>query len=204
VRVVFDCAARFRGNSLNDELLQGPDVMNSLVGVLIQFRKERVAIVSDMEAMFHQVRVDAKDHNALRFIWWPDGDMSQSPIDFRMLVHVFGATSSPSCARFCLIQATEDNADEFDEVTVETVKYNYYVDHCIKSVATEKKAISLVSQLMALLAKGGFRLMKWLSNCTNVLDKAPLAVIVKTFLNLSLGNEPVDRVLDVRWNFNKE
>jgi len=178
--------------------------MNSLVGVLIQFRKERVAIVSDMEAMFHQVRVDAKDHNALRFIWWPDGDMSQSPIDFRMLVHVFGATSSPSCARFCLIQATEDNADEFDEVTVETVKYNYYVDHCIKSVATEKKAISLVSQLMALLAKGGFRLMKWLSNCTNVLDKAPLAVIVKTFLNLSLGNEPVDRVLDVRWNFNKE
>jgi len=72
--------------------------MNSFVAVLIQFRKERVAIVSDIEAMFHQVRVDPKDHDALSFIWWPDGDMSQSPIDFRMSVHVFGATSSPSCA----------------------------------------------------------------------------------------------------------
>jgi len=98
VRIVFDCAARFRGKSLNDELLQGPDFMNSFVVVLMQFRKERVAIISDFEAMFHQVRVDPKDHDALHFVWWPDGGMSQSPIDFRMSVHVFGATYSPSCA----------------------------------------------------------------------------------------------------------
>ena len=72
--------------------------MNSFVVVLMQFRKERVAIISDFEAMFHQVRVDPKDHDALHFVWWPDGGMSQSPIDFRMSVHVFGATYSPSCA----------------------------------------------------------------------------------------------------------
>ena len=82
VRIVFDCAARFRSKSLNDELLQGPDFMNSFVVVLMQFRKERVAIVSDFEAMFHQVRVDPKDNNALYFVWWPDGDMSQRPIRF--------------------------------------------------------------------------------------------------------------------------
>ena len=112
VGVVFDYAARFRGKSLNDELLQGPDITNSLVGVLIQFRKERVAIVSGIEAMFHQVRVDPKGpRRPIRFVWWPDGDMSQSPIDFRMLVHVFGATSSPSCPCFCLIQAAEDSRD---------------------------------------------------------------------------------------------
>jgi len=58
-----------------------------------------------------------------------------------MLVHVFGATSSPNCASFCLIQAAEDNADEF-EVTVTTVKRNFYVDNCIKSVANRKRSIS--------------------------------------------------------------
>jgi len=31
--------------------MQGPDFMNSLVGVLLQFRMERVAIVSDIETM---------------------------------------------------------------------------------------------------------------------------------------------------------
>jgi len=59
-----------------------------------------------------------------------------------MLVHVFGATSSPSCASFCLIQAAEDNADEFDEVTLETVKRNFYMDDCIKSVVSCNNQVS--------------------------------------------------------------
>jgi len=69
VRVVLDCAARFRGESLNDELLQGPDFVNSFVVVLMQFRKKRVAIAADFETMFHQVRVDPKDNNVLHFVW---------------------------------------------------------------------------------------------------------------------------------------
>ena len=43
VRVVFDCAAKFEGVSLNDELMQGPDLANSVVSVLIRFRQEPVA-----------------------------------------------------------------------------------------------------------------------------------------------------------------
>ena len=56
-RVVFDCSAKYRGTSLNDQLLQGPDLTNSPVGVLTWFREERVAFVSDVESMFHQVLV---------------------------------------------------------------------------------------------------------------------------------------------------
>ena len=40
IRVVFDCAASYRGVSLNDKLLQGPDLANSLVGVIMRFRQE--------------------------------------------------------------------------------------------------------------------------------------------------------------------
>ena len=53
VRVVFDCSAKYRGTSLNDQLLQGPDLTNTLVGVLTRFREESVALMSDVEAMFH-------------------------------------------------------------------------------------------------------------------------------------------------------
>ena len=68
VRVVFDCAAKYHGTSLNQQLLQGPDLTNQLVGVLIWFRQEPVALVADIEDMFHQVVVEQKDQDVLRFL----------------------------------------------------------------------------------------------------------------------------------------
>jgi len=49
IRVVFDCSARYQGESLNDHLLQGPDLSSKLTGVLTRLRKERVAFMADVE-----------------------------------------------------------------------------------------------------------------------------------------------------------
>ena len=56
-RIVFDCAAEYKGVSLNKEVLQGPDFTNNLVGVLLRFRMHPIAIMADIEGMFNQVRV---------------------------------------------------------------------------------------------------------------------------------------------------
>ena len=47
VRVVFDCAARCSNVSLNDNLMTGPNLMSSLIGVLTGFRKNHIALVSE-------------------------------------------------------------------------------------------------------------------------------------------------------------
>lgn len=65
LRIVFDCAVAFGGTSLNKEVLQGPDSTNNLVGVLLRFREEQVAVMGDIEGMFHQVRVSPKHRDAL-------------------------------------------------------------------------------------------------------------------------------------------
>ncbi|XP_053377557.1 uncharacterized protein LOC123564742 [Mercenaria mercenaria] len=138
VRIVFDCAAKYRGTSLNDNILQGPDFMNSIVGVLIRFREEPVALLADIEAMFHQVKVQDSDRNSLRFLWWPDGDLEKEPCEYCMTVHLFGATSSPSCAAYSLRRTASDNAKEFSDDTVKTIERDFYVDDLLKSVTDAK------------------------------------------------------------------
>ena len=96
-RVVFDCAARYRGTSLNDQVLQGPDLANNLVGVLSRFREESIALMADEESMFHQVRVSKDDVDVLRFLWYPNSDHTQEPEEYRMLVHLFGGVFSQFC-----------------------------------------------------------------------------------------------------------
>jgi hypothetical protein len=51
IRVVFDCSAEFEGQSLNQHLLQGPDLTNILIGVLCRFRQERAAFTCDIEGL---------------------------------------------------------------------------------------------------------------------------------------------------------
>ena len=38
--VVFDCTSSYKGTSLNNVLLQGPDLTNSFIGVLFRFQEE--------------------------------------------------------------------------------------------------------------------------------------------------------------------
>lgn len=66
--VVFDCSAKFKNTSLNEHLLTGPDLTNTLVGVLCRFRKGQVAIMCDVERMFHQFHVAPSDQDYLRFL----------------------------------------------------------------------------------------------------------------------------------------
>ena len=200
VRIVFDCAAKYQGVSLNDQLLQGPDFMNSLVGVLLRFRQEPVAIVGDIEAMFHQVKVTDDDCKYLRFLWWENGDFSQPPIEYCMTVHLFGATSSPSCTAFCLKKTAEDNRNRFTPEAIETLERSFYVDDCLKSVGSTAEAISLVSDLRSLLRNGGFYLRKWVSNSREVLASIPDQEKSTSVANLTFEeNLPFDKTLGLQW-----
>lgn len=55
-RLVFNCSfCTFRGLSLNKNLLPGPTLGPSRLGVLLRFRQHAVAMSGDIRAMFHVV-----------------------------------------------------------------------------------------------------------------------------------------------------
>ena len=204
VRVVYDCAAKFGQTSLNQQLLQGPDQTNQFVGVLSRFRQKRVGMVADIEAMFHQVLVDPKDCDSLRFLWWPNGNLTKEMREYRMVKHLFGATSSPSVANFCLRKTAQLHREEFDKEVIETVNRDMYVDDMMKSTSTTEKAISLASQLRTLLKKGGFRLTKWYSNDQEVMATIPESERAKSVVNLELEQLPTESALGLKWNIEED
>ena len=123
--MVFDCSAEVGGESINRNLLTGPDLTNQLIGVLIRFREEHVAIMADIEAMFYQVKVAEKHRSFLRFLWWEDSDINKSIVDHEMCVHVFGGVSSPSCSNYALRKTASDNQEEYGNDAAETLRKNF-------------------------------------------------------------------------------
>ena len=55
---------------MNKRLLSGPDLTNQIVGILVKFREDYLAIMADIEAMFYQVFVANRHRSLLRFLWW--------------------------------------------------------------------------------------------------------------------------------------
>ena len=194
LRVVFDCSASYAGHSLNNHLLQGPDLNNNLTGLLCRFRKERVAVTCDIKKMFHQFRVSKSDRKYLRFLWFQKG--ANKVVDYQMNVHLFGAVSSPSCAIYGLHKIASDYSEEFPAASA-FVQDNFYVDDGLVSVPTAVEAIQLMKDSKALLEKGNLTLHKFLSNDDKVAEElgceGPTTKVIS-------GNTTIDRTLGLHWD----
>lgn len=201
VRIVFDCAATYHDISLNSQVMQGLDLNNKLTGVLLWFRHHKIALMADIESMFHQVKVVPEDRDVLLFLWWMDGDYTQEPTTYRMTVHLFGGVWSPSCAGYALQWTFEDYRQDITE-EVRNARHNFYVDDLLISIPSKDKAVEMTQQLRQLLEKGGFRLTKWICNDKSVLNTIPQmerATGVRE-INLKDGKLPSERALGILWN----
>ena len=117
----------------------------------------------------------------------------------RMRWHLFGATSSDSCANYALRKTAEENRPEASPEAVDTVLRNLYVDDCLKSVSSDSDATALSTDLMSLLAAVGFHLTKWTSNSRAFFAAIPENEKAKEVkdLDLSMDALPVERALGV-------
>ena len=82
IRVVFDWSAQQRGFSLNSVLLSGLELNNSLLGVLLRFRKELVALRANIQLMFYGFLVREDHRIYLRFLWHKDNDLAKEVAEY--------------------------------------------------------------------------------------------------------------------------
>lgn len=198
IRVVFDGSAKFKGQSINDHLLQGPDLMNTLLGILLRFRAKNIAIMCDIEKMFHQFRVVEADRDYFRFMWG-DTDMKETK-QYRMTVHLFGATSSPGCATYGLRYLAEKYQDTYPKAS-QFIQRSFYVDDGLTSVDNEEEAEELIKSATDLCKKGNIHLHKFVSNSKDVLETIPPTERSQNLHEVTIAENSMqlERALGVLW-----
>ena len=187
-RRVANAASNYRGQSLNSNLLTGPDLLNSLLGILLLFCEHPVAILADIENFFMRIAVKQEDQSALRFLWSKNNFVMQN--QFTRLI--FGATSSPSMAIFVLNQCAKDNSENFPQAFAAITK-QFYMDDYVHSLPTISEAKDTVVQVKECLQRGGFKLTKFLSKCPEVLERIPCDDLDES--------KDFTCVLGQKWNF---
>ena len=193
VRVVFDCASKFGGQSLNDKSFQGPNLTNELLHVLLRFRQHEYAVTADIEAMYHQVRVPPSDRDMLRFLWYDDAG---NLLHLRMTSHLFGGVWCSSIASYALKRVLQDN--DVGELVSDTVSRSFYVDDCLRSEKTIDDAVEVALRTKEVLSEAGFRLTKFVANDESILSHIPVSERAKN--SAQFLPDVSNRVLGIEWN----
>ena len=162
-RVCQDAASKVKDTYLNGHLCTGPDLLNSLVGVLLRFRRHKVAMSGDIRNFFHMIHVAEEDIAAFRFLFFKDERM-QEIMEIESLVHIFGASSSPPVANFTLKHHAERMRAKYGDEVYFLILLAFYVDDFLSSFPSVEKAREMRQKLTAALAEGGFDLTKWASS----------------------------------------
>ena len=206
IRFAFVFIAEHHGVSINKELLPGPDLTNQIVGVLLRFREELIAVTGDIEAMFHQVKVPVKQRNYLRFIWWKDSDLDKDVVDHEMAAHVFGGVYSPTCSNYALKKTASDNLKKYGEDVASILRWNFYVDDMLKSFSSIEIAVRITGNVQELWKEEVFNLTKFYSNNLVVLktiqDKDKKDGVEDK--DLAIGVLAEDKALGLRWDVGKD
>ena len=62
--MVSNSAANYKEHVMNDYLMKGPDLLKTMLAVMLKFREEAIGYVGDVSKMYHQILVDPNIHES--------------------------------------------------------------------------------------------------------------------------------------------
>ncbi|EYC20099.1 hypothetical protein Y032_0023g869 [Ancylostoma ceylanicum] len=192
LRVVFDASAHQKGApSLNDVLHRGPVILPMLFDMLLRFRTGNVALISDVEKAFLQVRLQPQDRNATRFLWLRDPKRpvtNDNLVTYRFTRVAFGLNCSP----FLLAATIHHHLKcHEDQQFAKSLLDNTYVDNVILTSDSASEALALYEKTKKIFLDLQMNLREFRSN------NQDFNAHIQT---KDLSNNVVPKVLGIMWN----
>lgn len=167
IRVVYNCSAKMSKHSpsLNECLLTGPNLINDLAAVLLRFRLNKFACISDIEKAYLMVGLNEADSHSCRFFWpsdpYDDGSKIQT---YKFKVVLFGSTAS----QFLLNATIDTHLRKIDTSEARALLRNIYVDNVQNTFSTESEIINFYVNTKKIMSAAGFKLREWRSNSASM------------------------------------
>ena len=196
LRICFDALTEYEGFSVNNQTLQGPDMINPLRGVLLRFMQYEHAFQGDIKQMYLQCRVPENERNTLRFLWFKNGKI----VHYRLCVHFFGGRWCSAASAFCLRKA----ADTFSPTPLvrELIYKSFYVDDCTSSHQKEREMEEVLFGAKNTLIQAAMDLTKIVSNSQTLMEKVP--EVDRAPEAKVIGENVLSKTLGVRWDVSRD
>ncbi|XP_013171141.1 PREDICTED: uncharacterized protein LOC106120362 [Papilio xuthus] len=183
------------------EQSSGPDLYNSLFGIMLRFRTHPVVIIGDIKDMFLRIKISPDNQHVFRFLWKDPDAGDDAPIKVCVMqCLIFGATCSPFIAQY----VKNKNASMYEDLYPEAVKVilnNHYMDDCLHSTTSIGEAIELIKNITEIHGHAGFNMRSWTSNSKQVIDCLPNESLANSAIQLKDGaTDVVERTLGLMWH----
>ncbi|XP_059053595.1 uncharacterized protein LOC131847882 [Achroia grisella] len=166
IRVVFDGSApSSSGQSINDLLMVGPNMQDTLFSILIRARQHKYLLTGDVEKMYRQIQVAKRDRKFQLVLWRED---ESEPIKaYELNTVTYGMASSSYLSTRCLWQLGEESPDKKVKTIIQR---DFYIDDLITGAENEHDLRYIHKAVSEVLQKGCFNLRKFKTNLPSIVQ----------------------------------
>ena len=140
-RLVFDASSRTRtGYSLNDILAKGDSKVADLLHLLVQFRKGKAALTSDIKMAYNTVKIKPEFYRYQKMVWKDFLSIDTDTIDMviRTLIYGVKPAGQLTAVGFELVADVAEQADPTLKLGADTLRNKKYVDDILASYNTSE------------------------------------------------------------------
>ncbi|XP_039456743.1 uncharacterized protein LOC120433854 [Oreochromis aureus] len=159
VRLVWNSSQRFRGVSLNDLLIKGPDVLNQIRAVLLRFRGGVYGALGDIKKMYNSVWLEDREMHLHRFLW---RDSEDDELEEYAITRVNIGDKPAGCIAQLAMRETA-SLSTFSHLKEErqVLQQDSYVDDILTSHNDMNQLEVITENIGRILKAGGFELKPW-------------------------------------------
>lgn len=195
VRIVLDgSASTDSGLSLNDILYKGCNLQADIFNILLNVRIHRIAFFADVRMMYLCIYTHPAHRCYQRILYRFSPHDALETFQFERVS--FGLRSSPMLALRTLRQLAQDERHRWP-IAADVITRDVYMDDLASSASSVDQAVKTAQELIQMFKAGGFDLVKWTSNSSELLEHIPITH--RQSESISFDDDDTFKILGLRW-----